>query len=75
MSIMNQSAEPFWFVWRIGGLPPKFKHLSFNSADIEAQRLAREHPGSEFVVLESVRSHQTQAVIITDMRPERGLPF
>jgi len=70
-----QAGEPFWMAWRVGGLPPKFKHSSYELADAEAQRLAREHVGSEFVVLESVRSHQVRALTTIDLRPDRGLPF
>lgn len=49
---MTGSAEPlFWCVWNEGGGSPTVKHASYSNARQEAQRLARAHPGSRFVVL------------------------
>lgn len=43
----------FWLVWSpTGHRPPSFKHPTKGEAETEAQRLAREHRGQIFVVLE-----------------------
>lgn len=50
-------AEPtkFWLVWSPSGpTPPKYRHASEWSAEDEAKRLAAEHVGKEFYVLEVV---------------------
>lgn len=49
----------FWLVWSVNGYPPKFKHDSEYSASQEAERLAKENPGSEFVVLVALHSKKT----------------
>ncbi len=46
-----ENAPPFYLVWRDGGPAPTFKHKTVTAAEIEADRLARAHPGSEFYVL------------------------
>ena len=43
---------PFYLVWSPSGdRPPSFRHPDERSAEMEAERLAREHPGREFYVL------------------------
>ena len=46
----------FWMVYNTGpyGRPPLHKHPSRESADKEAQRLAKENPGQPFIVLKSM---------------------
>jgi|GEM_PF-846865 len=46
----------FWMVYNTGpyGGAPFHKHQSRESADKEAQRLARENPGQSFIVLKSM---------------------
>lgn len=75
MANTQQAADPYWLVWRLNGESPKHKHATFELADAEAQRLARTHRGAEFVVLETVRSHQASDLVSTDLRPDRGIPF
>ena len=41
----------FWMVWCETGNAPKVKHPSEMEAGIEAERLARAHPGQCFFVL------------------------
>lgn len=48
---MGKTAK-FWMV--LGSGEPVYRHRTKTSAQEEAERLAREHPGSEFVVLESL---------------------
>ena len=52
MSIPDYS--PFWMVWRVGGMLPSHRHTTEESARQEAQRLAKLHPGHEFIVLRAV---------------------
>ena len=61
--------RPFWFVWNPMGNMPRFRHDTEDSAHREAQRLAREHPGRVFVVLQSVSAYQSTALQVIDLRP------
>lgn len=48
-------AQPaFWMV--LGGGTPTYRHDNQTSAEKEAERLARQNPGTEFIVLESLKS-------------------
>lgn len=71
----QKTDESYWLVWCVDGGAPTFKHTTFESADAEAKRLARMHHGAQFVVLETVRAHQVCALVTTDLRVDRGLPF
>lgn len=44
----------FWLVWCYGGGAPVVPHQTNARACEEAERLARENPGKEFVVLEAI---------------------
>lgn len=46
--------QKFWFVWNPQGCTPNKQHRTKAEARIEATRLAQEHRGQVFVVLESV---------------------
>ncbi|WP_144154488.1 hypothetical protein [Paraburkholderia sp. BCC1885] len=49
-----QTEKAFWLVWSPTGVrPPKYRHATERSAVTEAERLAREHRGQLFVVLEA----------------------
>ncbi|MDP9910843.1 hypothetical protein J2W27_002959 [Variovorax boronicumulans] len=70
--------EPYWLVWRAGrepAFPPKFQHASYASGRTEADLLARENPGAQFVVLETVSAHRAVGIEVVDLRPDRGIPF
>lgn len=41
-------------VWNPNGLAPAFQHASKEGAEQEATRLARQVPGSMFIVLEAI---------------------
>ena len=46
--------EQFWMVHGIGKSAPAVCHATREAAETEAKRLARSHPGTAFVVLESI---------------------
>jgi hypothetical protein len=47
--------KQFWMVKGLG--PTKFVHITRQSAEAEADRLARENPGRMFFVLETIAYH------------------
>ena len=49
---MDTEKPPFWLVWNECGLPLARQHITRGSAEDEMMRLAREHPGTKFYVLE-----------------------
>lgn len=54
--------KKFWMVFRMAGNGfPTAVHDSRGSANEEAERLARKHPGAQLVVLESVSFVSTDA--------------
>lgn len=68
--------EPFFIVWQFkpgGENIPVIRHQSQESACLEAERLARRHPGGQFVVLQSVCCKQVQSMLTTDLRPKEVL--
>ncbi|MBU9317246.1 hypothetical protein L0Z13_11755 [Burkholderia multivorans] len=51
---MNERLEAFFIIWcPTGPHSPKHRHRSRNAAVIEAERLARVHPGNEFYVMQA----------------------
>lgn len=42
----------FWYVYKVGGGPPRYKHSTYDLAVTEAQRLAEMY-GGEYEVLEA----------------------
>jgi hypothetical protein len=73
---MSGQADPFWLVWSpTGSNPPQYRHPSEEGAEQEAERLARAHPGSEFIVLQSVSSRLVESMRCLDLRPKADLPF
>ncbi|QCP50176.1 hypothetical protein FAZ95_13900 [Trinickia violacea] len=73
----NPTENAFWLVWSpTGARPPKHRHLSERSAIQEAERLAREHPGELFVVLEAIASRRVDAMVRTTfINGSAGIPF
>lgn len=47
---MSEVRSGFWMVWCEGGGVQSVPHSSYEAADREAQRLARNHPGRTFYV-------------------------
>lgn len=64
----------FWFVWCAERDAPRHKHPSLQSAEREAERLARLNRGQRFYVLESVCAICVDDVQRTDLRPDE-VPF
>jgi hypothetical protein len=48
---MKMSAPPFYLVWCENGGEPRQKHDTLQSAEREAERLAKVHPGMPFCVM------------------------
>lgn len=66
--------EIFYLVWRENGGTPTFKHSTSQSAKREAERLARQSPGSKFHVLACLGTVQTNDVLWTEAEIDR-IPF
>ncbi len=54
------SLTQFWMVHGIGQRGPAYRHLSRDSAEREAKRLAVEHPEITFVVLETCAAFKAE---------------
>lgn len=67
--------KPFWMVWNPQGYNPTREHETLESAQREAERLARQCRGQNFVVLESVEVVTVDDVKRTDLRPTPEPPF
>lgn len=65
--------EKFWMVWNENGNQPRYKHTFRPHAEEEAARLAREHKGQTFIVLESICEVVSSDLIVT--RHTDPLPF
>ena len=65
--------EAFWMVWCPQGETPKHRHTSEPQAIAEATRLARQNPGREFIVLQSVGA--AKRVDVEFKRHEPVIPF
>lgn len=54
----------FWLVWNLSqyGRMPYFQHQTKLAAEVEAKRLASEHPGQVFYVVETVAAARKQTV-------------
>jgi hypothetical protein len=55
---MNQMEKnkraPFWVVWNPDRGMPTHRRAEFGLARAEAERLAKVHPGQEFIVMQAV---------------------
>lgn len=65
--------KKFWMVLGLG--TPVYRHDSEDSARAEAERLAENCPGSEFVVLESIASVRKSSVQWEDHIDCSSIPF
>lgn len=65
----------YYLVWNPDTGYTKFRHYNLYVATEEAKRLARQHPGSEFVVLQAVRSVKVNDILIEEYDTREELPF
>ena len=68
---MNPS---FFVVWCPSNGPPRVRHATQEAAEKEASRLARMHPGTEFIVLEAVSAAIKDDVRVTQF-DSVSIPF
>lgn len=62
---------PFWMVYGLDQGPPTHRHSTYEVALIEARRLARISPGTEFYVLRTVAvAHRIDVEVRTIDAPE-----
>ena len=51
--------KKYYYVYRVGNQVPTVKHATLEQAEAEATRLATQHPGSDFELLECLGIVQT----------------
>ncbi|MFC5385163.1 hypothetical protein ACFPLB_04185 [Aquamicrobium segne] len=64
----EQHQAKFWMVYGMGQGAPVARHKTFDSARIEAERLARIAPGTRFYILETVGAAEKVDVQFIDLR-------
>lgn len=73
--------EKFWLVWSPQGrTPPSMRHLTIDTANTEADRLAKLNPGHSFFVLTAESLHVKRDVDVIQLRGRgdrigNGIPF
>lgn len=71
----TEPADKFFMVLGMG--VPTYRHATIGSASREAERLAREYPGQEFIVLEAlaiVKKSDVQWSRLNEV-PDDDVPF
>lgn len=69
-------SEPFWIVWAPQGeRPPRVRHSQEHLAEAEAMRLARENPGHDFIVMQSVVRIKQPVKMELEHYSDPGVPF
>ena len=51
--------KPYYYVFRVGGSHPRIKHPTMELAHAEAMRLATQHPGDSFEILQCLGTTRT----------------
>lgn len=51
--------KPYFYVFRVGGSHPRIKHPTLQQAHAESLRLAAQHPGDSFEILQCLGITQT----------------
>lgn len=73
---MTTNPSTFWLVWNPEGWsPPKYRHYSLYDAEQEATRLAQQHPGQEFHVLEVKSKFVAGKITKTEFVESDDVPF
>lgn len=65
----------FWMVWRKDDRTPVFQHETMECAKREAERMARKHPGSDFIVLEAIYLSTTKQVTTYPLVDKNEFPI
>lgn len=60
--------KQFWMVWNYHGNAPRFKHETEAEAIAEAERLATQHSGHTFVVLEATHVRKVDSMQRANLR-------
>lgn len=72
---MNEQRERFWIVWcPTGSEPPTYRHVAYDHAVREAERLARIVKGKEFYVMASETMRVVDDMKCIDFNSQE-LPF
>lgn len=69
-----------YFVWNPDRREPNYRHDTVNSALVEAERLARAHPGQQFIVLKVLGAAIVEKPVAFKWAPgcetmEQEIPF
>lgn len=69
--------QAFWMIYGDRQGAPTMRHLSFDAAKAEASRLARQHPGIRFFILEAVGAVEKIDIRFMNFRDpyDDGIPF
>jgi len=72
---MNGNLQRFWMVYGLDQGAPTVRHAAEHIAVAEAKRLARNNPGVEFYVLQSVARAVKADVVFERIEPSDEMPF
>ena len=78
LNLRSKAERPaFWMVWNPQGHAPTKDHLTRQSAEREADRLARLNRGQRFIVLQSVSERVVDDVQVIAHVPDEAddIPF
>ncbi|WP_151721023.1 hypothetical protein [Acinetobacter ursingii] len=68
--------QNFYLVWNEQGSSPTFKHQSYESAEIEAERLAKQNKGEKFHILESFCTLEVPDPVVKTVHSfQEDMPF
>lgn len=65
--------KPYYYVYRVGGSHPRIKHATLKDACRESMRLATQHPGDSFEILQCLgvtRTSTPQTFWMNGIDPE-----
>lgn len=71
------NVDTFWMVWNPQSRAPTLKHSTEESANAEADRLARKVPGERFYVLQAKRFVEKSDLVRVELQPvsDDDIPF